>query len=95
MTPTRKGSQLDMVLNKQGRPVGELNVGDSLGCKDYDMGGVQDHERRKKTNSRTVSMDFQREGFGLLRDLLGMGYGPGERRDPGELVESQESRSPS
>lgn len=85
--PTRRGSQLDLIRNKQGRPVEELNVGDSLGCKDYEMGGVQAHERREKTNSRIMVLNFQRAGFGLQRDLLGMGYSPGEKRGPGELVD--------
>lgn len=54
------------------------------------MGGVQNHERRGKTNRRTVALDFQREGFGLLWDLLGMGYRPGKKKDPGELVDSKD-----
>ena len=66
-----------------------MNVGDSLGCKGYEMGGVQDRGRREKTNSRIVALDFQRAGFGLLRDLPGMGYSPGEKRGPGELVDCQ------
>lgn len=59
------------------------------------MGGVQDHERRENTNSRTVALDFQRKGFGLLWDLIEMGCRPGEKKDPGELVDFQGSPSPS
>ncbi|GAB0203575.1 hypothetical protein GRJ2_002823100 [Grus japonensis] len=84
----RRGSHLDLTLNK-------LNVGDSLGCKDYEMDGVQDHERREKTNSRIMALDFQRAGFGLVGDLLGTGYSPGEKRGPGELDDFQGSSSPS
>lgn len=88
----QRGSQLDLVLEKQGRPVEELNVGDRLGCQDCEMGGVQGHEKREKTNSRIMALACQRAGFGLLRDLLGMGDSPGEKRASGELVDFQGSR---
>lgn len=60
-----------------------------------EVGGVQDHEMREKTDSRIMVLDFQSAHFGLLRDLLGMGYSPGEKRGPGEPVDLQGSPSPS
>lgn len=58
--PTRKDFRLDLILNKQERPIEELNVGSSLGCKDYEMGGVQGNERKEKTNSRISGLPESR-----------------------------------
>ena len=93
--PTRRGSQLDLILQADRRPVEELNVGESLGCKDCEMGRALHHESREKTNSRVTALDFLRAGFGPLRDLLGMEYIPGEKRGPGELADFQGSACPS
>lgn len=77
-----------ILTNKEGL-VRDKKAEVSLGCNDHEM-ELRIPRDGHKTNSRITTWDFRREDYNLFRDLLVkkfMGYGPGKKRGPGQLVD--------
>ena len=68
--PTRKGSLLDLLfVNKEGL-MGEVVIGGCLDHSDHEIVEFQIIGDRRKTASKTSTLDMGRADFGLLKELL-------------------------
>lgn len=62
--PTRRGELLDLALTNKKGLVGDVKVGNSLGCSNHEMVEFRIMCRRS-------TVDFRRVNFDLLKNLLG------------------------
>ncbi|GAB0208304.1 mitochondrial enolase superfamily member 1 [Grus japonensis] len=69
--PMRRGVLLDLVLTNKEGLVGDVKVGDSLGCSDHEMVEFRILRGRSGAESRITTLDFRRANSGLFKDLLG------------------------
>ena len=69
--PTRKGALLDLVfVNREGL-MGEVVIGGCLGHSDHEVVEFQIiGDDRRKTASKTSTLDMGRADFGLLKELV-------------------------
>ncbi|KAK4832989.1 hypothetical protein QYF61_027013 [Mycteria americana] len=68
--PTREGAPLDLLFANREGPVGDVMVGGRLGHSDYEMIEFLILGEVRSGVSRTATLDFQREDFGLFRSLV-------------------------
>ena len=69
--PTRRGAMLDLVLTNKDGLVGNVKLGDSLGCSDHEMVEFKILRAARRVHSKLTALDFRRADSGLFRDLLG------------------------
>ena len=68
--PTRKGALLDLLfVNREGL-VGEVVIGGCLGHSNHAVAEFQIIGNRRKTASKTSTLDMGRADFGLLKELV-------------------------
>jgi len=68
--PTRGGASLDLLFTNRVGLVGDVVVGGRLGLSEHEMAEFSVQGDVKRGVSKTTTMDFRREDFGLFRMLL-------------------------
>ncbi|PKU26822.1 adaptin ear-binding coat-associated protein 1 [Limosa lapponica baueri] len=68
--PTREGALLDLLFVNREVLVGNVRVGGCLGHSDHEITEVLIVGEARREVSRTATLDFQREDFGLFRSLV-------------------------
>ncbi|PKU41722.1 rna-directed dna polymerase from mobile element jockey- hypothetical protein [Limosa lapponica baueri] len=69
--PKRKGTVLDLVLTNKEGLVRNAKLKGCLGCSDHETVEFKIHRAARRVCSKLTNLDFRREDFGLLRDLIG------------------------
>ena len=67
---TRKGALLDLLFVNRKGLVGKVVIGGCLGHSDHDVVEFQIVGDRRKTSSKTSTLDMGRADFGLLKELV-------------------------
>lgn len=62
---------LDFMLTNREGLVGDVETGDSLGCRDHGIGKFSIRSEGSRAASKITTMDFRRANVSLFRDLLG------------------------
>ncbi|GAB0207049.1 ubiquitin-associated protein 1 [Grus japonensis] len=68
--PTRKGALLDLLLVNREGLVGEVAIGGCLGHSDHEVVEFKIFGDRRKTATKTSTLDMGRADFRLLRELV-------------------------
>ncbi|GAB0203202.1 hypothetical protein GRJ2_002785800 [Grus japonensis] len=68
--PTRKGALLDLLLVNREGLVGEVAIGGRLGHSDHEVVEFKIFGDRRKTATKTSTLDMGRADFRLLRELV-------------------------
>ncbi|GAB0205778.1 hypothetical protein GRJ2_003043400 [Grus japonensis] len=66
----RKGVLLELLLMNKEELVGEVVIGGCLGHSDHEVVEFQIVGERRKTTSKTSTLDMERANFGLLKELV-------------------------
>lgn len=83
--PTKEGTLLNLILRNKKKPVRDVKVRSSLDCSDHKMPGFRILKGGNKAKSRVTTL-VQRCAWKNT-----IGYSSGEKRDPGEFVDSEGS----
>ncbi|GAB0177896.1 hypothetical protein GRJ2_000254900 [Grus japonensis] len=67
---TRKGALLDLLLMNREGLMGELAIGGCLGHSDHEVVEFKIFGDRRKTDTKTSTLDMRRADFRLLRELV-------------------------
>ncbi|GAB0186493.1 hypothetical protein GRJ2_001114600 [Grus japonensis] len=68
--PTRKGALLDLLLVNREGLMGEVAIGGRLGHSDHEVVEFKIFGDRRKTATKTSTLDMRRADFRLLRELV-------------------------
>ncbi|GAB0180024.1 hypothetical protein GRJ2_000467700 [Grus japonensis] len=68
--PTRKGALLDLLLMNREGLMGEVAIGGHLGHSDHEVVEFKIFGDRRKTATKTSTLDMRRADFRLLRELV-------------------------
>lgn len=69
--PIRNGGLFDLILTNREGLVGDVKVGDSLGCSDHEIVEFSIEQGVCRIARKIATMDFGRADLYLLKDLLG------------------------
>lgn len=86
--PRRRGNELDLILTNKEGLVGNVNPKGRLGCSDRETVEFEILREKRRADRELTALDFNRDGFGLLKDLLDrvpLGLSLGGKRIPREL----------
>ena len=68
--PTRKGALLDLLLENREGLVGDVVIGGRLGHSDHEVVEFKIYGDRRKSATKTSSLDMGKADFRLLRELV-------------------------